>query len=251
MHHDAGLPAGVASLQARAVGIAAREDPRRRLPGDDLNRRRRRGAARSAFPLKPLHALLPDPGQTLGAWLLACYVLQGVFSTRCSYARSQADRPPSGPWRALLSADAGAPLPHRPRRLVRPLRCCSRRSNTPLAPAAELPVAPAGLDAVIGCRGGHAAYLAVMVLGLAAPVRSDALWPRISAAPCRAAGGLALVVTVSNLRLLWLYSVFLVGSSDLEREGLGFYSINCCRRFNEASMSSLLQAPAAHPGNTR
>ena len=32
-----------------------------------------------AFPLKPLHAALPDPGQYLGAWLLACYVLQGVF----------------------------------------------------------------------------------------------------------------------------------------------------------------------------
>jgi hypothetical protein len=32
-----------------------------------------------AFALKPLQALLPEPSQYLGAWLLLCFVLQGVF----------------------------------------------------------------------------------------------------------------------------------------------------------------------------
>ena len=32
-----------------------------------------------AFPLKLLHLALPDPLQYLGAWVLLCYVLQGVF----------------------------------------------------------------------------------------------------------------------------------------------------------------------------
>ena len=82
-----------------------------------------------AFLLKPLHPLLPDPGQYLGAWLLTCYVLQGVFGAllvrlvtadrtcrflarRCSYRRRRSSSAPATP----PSAATGS---------------CSRRSGSP------------------------------------------------------------------------------------------------------------------------
>ena len=89
-----------------------------------------------------------------------------------------------------------------------------------------------------------------MVLGLAvADFASDALWPRLSTqAVPGTAGGIALVLAVMTV-VFWLCGVFLVGSSDLEREGLGVYSMNLLSPVMSMRLSSLLpEIPAATPG---
>ena len=202
-----------------------------------------------AFPLKPLHALLPDPGQYLGAWLLACYVLQGVFGALL-VRQVTADR--------TLQVLGAALFVQTPALLF-------RTGHTALCGQwlllAAIWIAAShsqrsyrwrllAWSLVSAAVAATQPYLAVMVLGLAvADFASDALWPRFSAqAVPGAACGLALVFAVMTF-VFWLCGVFLVGSSDLEREGLGFYSMNLLSPVMSMRMSSLLpEIPAATPG---
>jgi hypothetical protein len=193
-----------------------------------------------AFPLKPLHALLPDPAQYLGAWLLACFILQGVFGALL-VRRVTADpalqvlgaglfvqAPPllfrvghtalCGHW--LLLASIWVCLSHRDRSLRWRL---------------------AAWALICGAVAATQPYLAVMVLGLAVTdFASDALWPRVSiGAVPGAVAGLALVAAVMTA-VFYVCGIFLVGSSDLEREGLGFYSMNLLAPIISLNTSALL-----------
>jgi len=195
-----------------------------------------------ALPLKPFHAWLPDPGQYLGAWLLACFVLQGVFGALLA-RQVTADRTlqllgaamvvqtPAllfrvghtalvGHW--LLLAAIWVAASHRHRRWRWRLTAWCLVSG---AVAATQP------------------YIAVLVLGLAvADFASDAVWPRPTpgAMPAAAAGIAAVVVTMVSV--FWVGGIFLVGGSDLEREGLGFYSMNLLAPIISLDSSALLPA---------
>ena len=134
-----------------------------------------------AFPLKPLHALLPDPGQYLGAWLLACYVLQGVFGALL-VRQVTADR--------TLQVLGAALFVQTPALLF-------RTGHTALCGhwllLAAIWIAAShsqrsyrwrllAWSLVSAAVAATQPYLAVMVLGLAAAdFASDALWPRFSA----------------------------------------------------------------------
>ncbi|MGE0362942.1 MAG: DUF6311 domain-containing protein, partial [Vicinamibacterales bacterium] len=193
-----------------------------------------------ALPLKPFHPWLPDPGQYLGAWLLACFVLQGVFGALLA-RQVTADRTlqilgaamfvqtPAllfrvghtalvGHW--LLLAAIWVAASHRQRRWRWRL---------------------AAWCLVSGAVAATQPYIAVLVLGLAAAdVASDALWPRpsLAAVPAAAAGLAAVIATMTVV--FWACGIFLVGGSDLEREGLGFYSMNLLAPIISLDSSALL-----------
>ena len=202
-----------------------------------------------AFPLKPLHAVLPDPGQYLGAWLLACYVLQGVFGVLL-LRHVTAD-----PALQTLGAALFVQTPALLFRTGHTALCGHWLLLAALWIAVSHPQRSyrwrlLAWSLVSAAVAATQPYLAVMVLGLAAAdFASDALWPRFSApAVPGAAGGLALVLAVMTA-VFWLCGVFLVGSSDLEREGFGFYSMNLLSPVMSMRLSALLpEIPAATPG---
>ncbi|MGD9903489.1 MAG: DUF6311 domain-containing protein [Vicinamibacterales bacterium] len=202
-----------------------------------------------ALPLKAFHGWFPDPGQYLGAWLLACFVLQGVFGALL-VRQVTADRTTQ-----VLGAALFVQTPALLFRVGHTALCGHWLLLAAIWVAASHRQRPWRWRLTAWClvAAGVAAtqpYLAVLVLGLAAAdFASDALWPRPSpaAVPDAAAGFGAVVVVM--VAVFWLAGIFLVGGSDLEREGLGFYSMNLLAPIISLGTSALLpDIPAATPG---
>lgn len=202
-----------------------------------------------AFPLKTLHAVLPDPGQFFGAWLLACFVLQGVFGALL-VRRFTADRTQQG-----LGAALFVMTPALTQRTGHLALC----AHWMVLAAIWLSLADAAIGQAARRRGwlllcaaagATQPYIAVMVLGLAlADAASDALQgqhPHARRAFLTQTASLAGVMASVS----WLCGYFLVSSAgDLQLEGLGFYSLNLLAPIASMGASRLLpEIPLATPG---
>ena len=202
-----------------------------------------------AFPLKLLHGALPDPLQYLGAWVLLCYVLQGLFGVLL-VRQATAD-----PWLQVMGSALFVQAP----------ALLNRFGHTALCAHFTLLAAIwIATDRVHGwswrlgawlllCAATAAIqpYIAVMVVGLAlAMVASDA-WidRRAGGAVIRFAGALVGIIGVT-VAVFWICGYFLVGSAtDLGLEGFGYFSMNLLSPVNGQGYSGLLPAFAsATPG---
>lgn len=202
-----------------------------------------------AFPLKVLHRVLPDPLQYLGAWVLLCYVLQGVFGVLL-VRHATAD-----PWLQLMGAALFVQTPALLNRFGHTALCAHFTLLAAIWIAADRVRGPTWRLAawLILCAATAAIqpYIAVMVVGLAlAMVASDA-WTgrRAAGALLRLAGSMAAIVAVT-FAVFWLSGYFLVGSAtDLGSEGFGRFSMNLLSAVNGAGFSGLLPAlPSATNG---
>jgi hypothetical protein len=201
-----------------------------------------------AFPLKPLHALLPDPFQYLGAWLLACFILQGIFGALL-VQRVTNDRmlqvlgaglfvqAPPLLFRSGHTALCGHWL------LLAAIWICLSHTRSRGWRLTAWAVAS-------GATAATQPYLAVMVLGLAtADFASDVLGPRPlwRGVPTAAAGGALAIATMAAV--FWASGIFLVGASNLVSDGLGLFSMNLLAPIINLGMSALLpDLPTATPG---
>jgi hypothetical protein len=191
-----------------------------------------------AFPFKLFSSLLPMPFQYIGLFLLACFVLQGVFGVLLMRLWT-ADR--------LLQLVGAAFFVLMPTLLIRvghPSLC----AHFLLLWALWLyfgrgDARGVAQHAAIGlCAGLLHPYLAVMALGtLSAIVLRDRT--------ARALGNLA--VTVLALVIAWWASgLFTVsGAENLASEGIGHYSMNLLSPITPSGWSTLLpEVPVATAG---
>lgn len=203
----------------------------------------------AAFALKPLEWLLPAPGQFLGAWLLLCYVLQGVFGVLLT-------RLATTDWRLQL---LGAAL------LVQVPALIGRGGHPALSAhwlllaslwlliaeqRAPRPWHRAGWLIVAVVVAATQPYLAAMVLPLALAAVANRAWRRQGTAPLRTLlvdGGAVLVAMVA---VFWLCGIFIFSSVDaLQFEGVGLLSMNLLGPITSQGFSILLpDVPMAKPG---
>jgi hypothetical protein len=204
----------------------------------------------ASFALKPWHPLLPTPFQFLGAWLLLCFVLQGVFGVLLL-------RLATPDWRLqLLGAALFVQMPALFNRLGHPALC----AHWLLLASIWLLV-----DGMREARRWHLAawlvlagvvaatqpYLAAMVWLLAAGALANRVCdvrPR-SLAAARLTGGIA-AVTATMGAIFWLCGFFLIGAgANLQAEGLGLFSMNLLGPFTGMGFTTLLpELPTALPG---
>lgn len=203
----------------------------------------------AAFALKPFQALLPEPSQFLGAWLLLCFVLQGVFGVLL-VGLSTPD------WRLqLLGAALFVQTPALFNRLGHPALC----AHWLLLAAIWLLV-----DGMRGERAWHRGawlglaalvsavqpYLAGMVLLLALAAFANRAWR--AATWTRAAAGFAAECAALGVvmgSVFWACGYFLISSADLQFEGLGLLSMNLLGPIMGMGFTRLLpEIPLAVPG---
>lgn len=202
-----------------------------------------------AFALKPFQALMPEPSQFLGAWLLLCFVLQGVFGALLVGLATP-------DWRLrLLGAALFAQTPALFNRLGHPALCAhwlllaaiwllvdGRRDDRAWHRAAWL-----GLAAL---AGAVQPYLAGMVLLLALGAFANRAWR--AATWTRAAAGFAADSAAAGLvmgAVFWLCGYFLISSESLQFEGLGRFSLNLLGPLMGMGYTTLLpEIPLAMPG---
>ena len=180
-----------------------------------------------AFALKPVQAWLPEPTQYLGAWLLACFVLQGVFGALL-VGLATTD------WRLqLLGAALFVQVPALFSRMGHPAL-----SAHWLLLAAIWLLIDGGrawrrwhLAAWLGVAATVAAvqpYLAAMVLLLAVAAVANHAWPLrpVRRAALTFVREAAAIVAVVGL-VFWQCGFFLIGAGgNLQSEGLGLLSMN-------------------------
>ena len=195
-----------------------------------------------ALPLKPFHALLPDPAQYLGAWLLVCFVLQGVFGALLVRQIT------ASPVLQVLGAALFVQTPALLQRSGHVALC----AHWMLLAAIWLCVAHprrsrawrvAAWTALGAAVGATQPYLAVMVLALAlADLASDAIagW-RAGRSWHQSVVGATLVVA-AMVGAMWLTGIFLVGSANFQQMGFGEYSMNLLSPVISLGYSSLLPA---------
>ncbi|MBP7777340.1 MAG: hypothetical protein KA371_09450 [Acidobacteria bacterium] len=204
----------------------------------------------AAFALKPLQAVLPEPFQYLGAWLLACFVLQGVFGALLVGLATP-------DWRLqVLGAALFVQVPALINRTGHPALC----AHWLLLASIWLLV-----DGMRASRRWHVGawltlsalvaatqpYLAAMVLALAVSALGNRAWGQRPAR--RALAGLAanvLAVAVVTGLVFWQCGYFLVGSAGaLQSAGLGYYSMNLLAPVIGMGYSTLLpEIPLATQG---
>lgn len=202
-----------------------------------------------AFALKPFQALMPEPSQFLGAWLLLCFVLQGVFGALLVGLATP-------DWRLrLLGAALFVQTPALFNRLGHPALCAhwlllaaiwllvdGMRSDRAWHRAAWL-----GLAALVGAVQP---YLAGMVLLLALAAFANRAWR--AGTWTRAAAGFAAESAAFGLVMggvFWLCGYFLISSADLQFEGLGLLSMNLLGPIMGMGYTTLLpEIPLAVPG---
>ncbi len=203
----------------------------------------------AAFALKPLHAVLPEPFQYLGAWLLLCFVLQGVFGALLvGLATSD--------WRLqLLGAALFVQVPTLFNRTGHPALC----AHWLLLASIWLLV-----DGMRASRRWHVGawlalsafvaatqpYLAAMVLALALSGLANRAWRQrpLPRALAGFAANAAAVAVVMGL-VFWQCGYFLIGSVDaLQSEGLGTFSMNLLAPVMGMGYTALLpEIPLATP----
>ena len=202
-----------------------------------------------AFALKPLQALLPEPSQYLGAWLLLCFVLQGVFGVLLL-------RLATPDWRLqLLGAALFVQTPALFNRLGHPALCAhwvllasiwllldGMRADRAWHRGAWLTLA-----AIVGAVQP---YLAGMVLLLALAAFANRAWRattwRRAVAGFTADSAAAGLVTGG---VFWLCGYFVIRSADLQFEGLGRFSMNLLGPITAMGYTTLLpEIPLAAPG---
>jgi hypothetical protein len=202
-----------------------------------------------AFALKPFQALMPEPSQFLGAWLLLCFVLQGVFGALLVGLATP-------DWRLrLLGAALFVQTPALFNRLGHPALCAhwlllaaiwllveGMRGDRAWHRAAWL-----GLAALVGAVQP---YLAGMVLLLALAAFANRAWR--AGTWTRAAAGFAAESAALGLVMggvFWVCGYFLISSADLQFEGLGLLSMNLLGPIMGMGYTTLLpEIPLAVPG---
>ncbi len=201
-----------------------------------------------AMPLKLVAAWLPTPFQFLGTWLFACWVLQGVFGALLARQVSSS---------RLVQALAGTlfvlapPLLHRTGHAA----LCAHWTWLAalwllLARDARRPVAPIGRWILLtAATAAIQPYLAVCVLGLGLCAAANDLWGASNPAARWRACGLAFGLVAATATALWATGIFTVGSGDLQREGLGYFSMNLLAPVMPMGYSRWLpDVPMATPG---
>lgn len=198
-----------------------------------------------ALILKPWHAWLPDPMQYFGGWLLLCFVLQGVFGLLLT-------RVWTTDWRLqLLGAGLFVQVPALLVRTGHPALCAHWTLLAALWLCVDRAASPTAkrISWVTLCALAAATqpYLAVVVVAVGLADGATRVWRS------RATRGVVLdvaVPAVAALVVVWQAGHFRVGgATDLELEGLGFYSMNLFGPVIALGNSSLLPAvPAATPG---
>ncbi|MBL8139372.1 MAG: hypothetical protein JNL48_22295 [Acidobacteria bacterium] len=202
-----------------------------------------------AFALKPFQARMPEPSQFLGAWLLLCFVLQGMFGALLVGLATP-------DWRLqLLGAALFVQTPALFNRLGHPALC----AHWLLLAAIWLLV-----DGMRGHRMWHLGawlalaalvsavqpYLAGMVLLLALAAFANRAWHAgtwTRAAAGFAAESAALGVVMGGV--FWVCGYFLISSADLQFEGLGLLSMNLLGPIMGMGYTTLLpEMPLAVPG---
>lgn len=203
-----------------------------------------------ALALKPFEALLPEPSQYLGAWLLLCFVLQGVFGVLLM-------RLATPDWQLqLLGGALFLQVPTLFNRLGHPALC----AHWLLLASLWLV-----LDGMRASRRWHLGawlalaalvaavqpYLAGMVLLLALSALANRAWPvwpvwRGVVGFGMEAGALALTMGV----VFWQCGYFLIANtSSLQFEGVGLLSMNLLGPFMGMGYTTLLpEIPLAVPG---
>jgi hypothetical protein len=182
----------------------------------------------AAFALKPFVAFLPMPFQYLGAWLLLCYALQGVFGVLIARLFT-----PS----ALLQVLSGASLVLIPTLLMRldhPALCAHWLLLWALWLYLRFDRDRHRLFLQVGVLGLLAGlvhpYLAVMVFGLFAALSLRVLMAARQLGWSRATSAATLVLALAATMILtgwWASGLFTVtGVGNLASEGLGKYSLN-------------------------
>lgn len=205
-----------------------------------------------AFAFKPFDAVLPRDFQYIGAWLLACFTLQGVFGALLVRALTP---------RALLQA-LGAGLFVLSPILLNRVGHAALTAHWLILAALWLYVRP--LDArrsglatwtiVVAIAAATHPYLAVMVLGLALAFAARLCEKGVgSGYPffARAAGRVGLLVVVA-LAVWWAAGYFLVDDAQsLGERGVGEYAMNLLAPITTSGWSGLLpDLPLATPGQT-
>lgn len=201
-----------------------------------------------AMPLKLAAAWLPTPFQFLGIWLFACWVLQGVFGALLARQASSS---------RVAQALAGALFVLAPPLLHRTGHAALCAHWTWLAALwllfARDTVAPvnrlAGWCVLSAVTAAIQPYLAVGVLGLGLCAAANEIWSAPDRAMRWRASGLAALLLAATAATLWATGIFTVGSGDLRREGLGYFSMNLLAPVMSMGYSQWLPAvPMATPG---
>lgn len=204
----------------------------------------------ASFALKPWHRFLPTPFQFLGAWLLLCFVLQGVFGVLLM-------RLAIADWRLqLLGAALFVQMPALFNRLGHPALCAHWLL------LASIWLLVDGMRAarrwhlvawlvVAGVVAATQPYLAAMVWLLAAGAMANRV--RVVRPRLRAAAQFAVRITAVTATMgttFWLCGFFLIGAgANLQAEGLGLLSMNLLGPFTGMGYTTLLpELPVALPG---
>ena len=198
---------------------------------------------------RQLQALLPEPSQYLGAWLLLCFVLQGVFGVLLL-------RLATPDWRLqLLGAALFVQTPALFNRLGHPALCAHWLLLASIwllldgtrGPRAWHRGAWLALAAIVGAVQP---YLAGMVLLLMLAAFANRAWR--AATWRRALAGFAADSAAAGLVMggvFWLCGYFLIRSESLQSEGLGRLSMNLLGPIMGMGYSTLLpEIPPAGPG---
>lgn len=190
-----------------------------------------------ALVLKPLSSLLPMPFQYIGLWLLACFILQGVFGVLLTrvWTRDVVHQ--------LLGAALFVTIPTLLIRVGHPALCAHfillwalwlyfRRHGASIVQHGAL-----GL-----CAGLVHPYLAVMALLLVAA--------RVVRDRSRLAAAAAAATLGACVAGWWAAGLFTVsGAGNLASEGLGYYSMNLLSPITPSGWSTYLpDVPIATPG---
>ncbi|MEZ5417020.1 MAG: DUF6311 domain-containing protein [Vicinamibacterales bacterium] len=204
----------------------------------------------AALALKPLQAVLPEPFQYLGAWLLLCFVLQGVFAVLLM-------RLATTDWRLqLLGATLFVQTPTLFNRTAHPALCAhflllASIGLTLDGMRARRPWHAGAWIAVAAVVAATQPYLAGMVLALALAALANRAWQADPSWRCLrplAVEAAALVTTMGVV--FWLCGYFLVSSAgDLQLEGVGLFSMNLLGPVMGMGYTTLLpELPLATPG---
>jgi hypothetical protein len=192
-----------------------------------------------AFILKPFAALLPNPMQYLGLWLLICFVLQGVFGSVLigAWTKDPVIRTLAGCLFVLVPTLLG--------RLAHPALC----SHWVLLWALWLTMRDPPLEGARAWRhhGGVALasgllhpYLAVMVLGILAALaaRRVLVSGRVTMIE---SGGQFISAAIAVVAGWWASGLLIIASpQDLETDGLGKFSMNLLGLVNPGPRSRLM-----------
>lgn len=178
----------------------------------------------AAFPLKAVHAWLPEPFQFLGWWLFACFVLQGAAGALVA-RQVTSDRRLQALTGALFALSpalvhrVGHPALSAHWTIVGAVLLLMAGSLTPwrrFAAWALLTVVTAATNP----------YLTLMVLGLALCVVLNDLRAAPAPAAVTLALGRAAALLAAAAVVFWAIGIFIVRGSALRFGGFGVYSMN-------------------------